>query len=58
MAIKLSMTDTAIVLWSLRTRYEDVLVRNIPEDKETLEDLKRLIKSYDRSFKAQLRAKG
>ena len=55
MAIKLSITDTALVLWALRTRYEDVLVRNIPEDKETLEDMKRVIDTFSRSFKAKLR---
>lgn len=56
MALKLSMTDTALILWVLRKRYTDLVARGRPEDKELLEDMKLLIDTFSRSFKAKLRA--
>lgn len=55
MALKLSMTETALILWVLRRRYEDLVVRAMPEDEEILEDMKKLIDTFSRSFKAKLR---
>ena len=55
MAIKLSMTDTAVVLWALRSAYGDGKAQGVEKDDPVLGDLERLIKTYDRSFKALLR---
>ena len=55
MALKLGVMDTALVLGALRIQYENVLARNLPEDKERLEAMNLLIDTFSRSFKAKLR---
>ena len=54
MAIKLSITDTAIILWALRKRLEDEIEEGVLDD-EDIEDVQRLIDTFSRSFKAKLR---
>ena len=55
MAIKLSITDTAVVLWALRSAHDEGVAKGVAEDDEVVEDLQRLIDTFGRSFKAKLR---
>jgi hypothetical protein len=55
MSIKLSISDTAIVLWALRNAYDEGAAKGVAVDDEVVEDLQRLIETFGRSFKAKLR---
>lgn len=57
MAIKLSMTDTAVVLWALRSAYDEGAAKGVAEDDDALKDIQRLIDTFGRSFMAKLRVK-
>ena len=58
MAIKLSITDTALVLWALRSAYDEGAAKGVAEDDEVVEEIQRLIDTFGRSFTAKLRTKG
>ena len=55
MRIKLSITDTAVVLWALRIAYDEGVSKGVAEDDEVIKDIQRLIDTFSRSFKAKLR---
>ena len=52
MALKLNMTDTAVVLWALRKSYGDIREHATAEEEA---QFRRLIKTYERSFRALVR---
>ena len=54
MAIKLNTTDTAVVLWALRKSYGDIKEHASAEEDAQFQ---RLIKTYERSFRALVRVR-